>query len=289
MSATQSSKILLAGCGALGAAIGMALAEHHPVWGLRRSSNRVPAPLRGLQADLTQPQTLGPVLREDFEVVIYCLTPTTADDTGYRAAFVTGLDNLLNQLERRSHPPRHLFFISSSGVYHQNDDSWVNEDSPTQPSRFSGQRLLQGEQRLADSSIAGTSVRFSGIYGAGRSRFLDRVRDGWQPAPGPTPFTNRIHQDDCVGSLCHLVRRALQGEPLERLYLASDSEPARLAEVVEWIRSQTPCAPARPDSGSGGRRAGSKRCDNSRLLACGYRFRYPSFREGYAAMINAAP
>ncbi len=35
------------------------------------------------------------------------------------------------------------------------------------------------------------------------------------------------------------------------------------------------------------RRAGSKRCRNTRLLETGYRFRYPSFREGYGAMLRS--
>jgi hypothetical protein len=32
-------------------------------------------------------------------------------------------------------------------------------------------------------------------------------------------------------------------------------------------------------------RAGSKRCRNDRLLASGYEFRYPTFREGYTAVL----
>jgi hypothetical protein len=34
------------------------------------------------------------------------------------------------------------------------------------------------------------------------------------------------------------------------------------------------------------RRRASKRCDNAHLLASGYTFRYPSFREGYAQVIK---
>jgi hypothetical protein len=30
---------------------------------------------------------------------------------------------------------------------------------------------------------------------------------------------------------------------------------------------------------------GSKRCRNDRLLASGYAFRFPTFREGYAALL----
>ena len=38
---------------------------------------------------------------------------------------------------------------------------------------------------------------------------------------------------------------------------------------------------------AGPRRArGNKRCRNARLLASGYAFRYPTFREGYRAVIE---
>ena len=35
-----------------------------------------------------------------------------------------------------------------------------------------------------------------------------------------------------------------------------------------------------------GRSAGNKRCSNARLLATGFRFRYPSYREGYEALLR---
>jgi hypothetical protein len=36
------------------------------------------------------------------------------------------------------------------------------------------------------------------------------------------------------------------------------------------------------------RRAGSKRCSNRRLVDLGYKFKYPSYREGYQAIIGNA-
>jgi hypothetical protein len=30
----------------------------------------------------------------------------------------------------------------------------------------------------------------------------------------------------------------------------------------------------------------TRRCDNSRLLASGYQFKYPTFKEGYGSLIN---
>lgn len=283
-SATDKRRILLAGCGQLGTLIGLALAETHQVWGLRRNADQVPSPLKPLKADLLLPDTLEAVLPPDLDTVIYCLTPNQYDDAGYKAAFVTGLDNLLNTLERRERLPERVFFVSSTGVYHQNDDSWVDENSPTLPDRFSGKRLLEGEARLADSAIPGTAIRFSGIYGGQRRGLLEGVIAGRIAAGADTPFGNRIHEQDCVGVVRHLVSRLHGNQPIADCYLASDCEPVRQGDLVRWIRSQVPCQEPGPDARTLGR-AGSKRCDNGRLLASGYRFRFPSFREGYAEML----
>ena len=42
--------------------------------------------------------------------------------------------------------------------------------------------------------------------------------------------------------------------------------------------------PGTPDETADPERGGSKRCRNQRLLASGYEFRYPTFREGYSAV-----
>lgn len=283
-SATDKRRILLAGCGQLGSLIGLALAANHEVWGLRRDAGPIPKPLHALQADLLKPETLKQALPSDLDAVIYCLTPSQYDDAGYKAAFVTGLDNLLTLLEQRERPPAHVFFISSTSVYHQDDDSWVNEESPTEPDRFSGKRLLQGESRLSESPLPGTTIRFSGIYGGQRRGLLDRVKAGKVIAGTHTPFGNRIHEQDCVGVVAHLVDRLVKGLPLASRYLANDCEPVRQGDLVSWICSQTACAEPASDAKKLGR-AGSKRCDNRRLLESGYRFRYPTFREGYREML----
>lgn len=282
-SATDKQRILLAGCGQLGSLIGLALARNHQVWGLRRNAERIPQPLKPLQGNLLEPAALAAILPPELDTVIYCLTPAQYDDAGYKAAFVTALDNLLTILEQRARPPRRVFFISSTGVYHQDDDSWVDETSPTLPTRFSGRRLLEGEARLAQSPLASTSVRFSGIYGGQRRGLLEGIKAGRIAAATDTPFGNRIHEQDCVGVVAHLVARLAAGEPLAECYLASDCEPVRQGELVQWIRRQITCAEPVADARTLGR-AGSKRCSNQRLLESGYRFRYPGFREGYKAM-----
>jgi uncharacterized protein YbjT (DUF2867 family) len=71
---------------------------------------------------------------------------------------------------------------------------------------FSGRCIRAGEQLLWDSGWPAVVVRFGGIYGPGRTRLIDSVRDGSATRPaGPPIFTNRIHRDDCARVLEHLL------------------------------------------------------------------------------------
>ncbi|PHQ25601.1 NAD-dependent epimerase [Marinobacter guineae] len=286
MAITESSNlpvILVVGCGKLGGAIASRLKSSATLFGLRRNPDQVPEGVHGIGADVTRPETLRGKLPDNLDIVIYCLTPSSYDQQGYRDAYVSGLENLLRELGE--HPLKHLFFVSSTSVYSQDDDSRVDESSPANPARFSGEQILAGEQTALDSGHPATIIRFSGIYGPSRRRFLEEVQEGRMNPQSPAPFSNRIHEEDAAGAAAHLARLALSGTPLEPCYIASDCEPVRLDEVVDWVRHQMPCADPVPDARKGGR-AGSKRCNNERLLATGFQFRYPDFRAGYRAMIN---
>lgn len=275
--------ILIAGCGNLGGAIASMLKESAQVYGLRRTPENVPAGVEGVGADLTLPETLTGKLPENLDTVIYCLTPSSYDEQGYRDAYVNGLSNLLGVLGKGR--LKRLFFISSTSVYSQNDDSLVDESSPTSPSRVTGQQILAGEQVALDSGHPTTIVRFSGIYGPSRRRFLEEVIAGRMNPITPAPFSNRIHEADAAAVVNYLNGLALSGKPLDNCYVASDCEPVRLNEVVDWVRQQIPCAEPIAEARKGGR-AGSKRCNNQRLLQTGFSFRYPDFRAGYREMIE---
>ena len=279
----QLSRILVAGCGSLGGAIASRLGEDFTVYGLRRNADRVPEGVHPVKADLLDGDQLASVLPDNLDIVIYCLTPSQYDEAGYQNAFVNGLNNLLQALAGQ--PLKRLFFISSSSVYSQDDDTWVDETSTTAPARFSGEIILNGEEIVHASAHPATVVRFSGIYGPSRRRFLHAVMEGEMDPASPAPYSNRIHETDAAAAVEHLTRLALAGKPLEPCYLASDCEPARLDDVVSWVRAQLPCKAPGTEARKGGR-AGSKRCNNRRLLDSGFRFRYPDFRAGYGEMIE---
>ncbi len=281
----SAPRILVAGCGALGGDVARKLTADAEVWGIRRTASAIPEGVHPGPADLLDRQSLAAAVPEVPDIILYCLTPSSYDDAGYRAAYVDGLENLLTVTDTRN--LKRLFFISSSSVYGQDNDSEVDELSPVSPRRFSGQRILEGEEVALGSGLPTTVIRFSGIYGPGRGRFLEAVRNGELNPPSPGPYTNRIHEQDAAAVCVHLVKRALEGQPLEDCYLASDCEPARLDDVVHWIQQQVPCKPSAPDGRRGGR-GGSKRCNNQRLLDRGFKFAYPDYRAGYREMIEGA-
>ncbi len=282
------ARILIAGCGYVGGALGGRLAAlGHQVWGLRRRPAPLPRGVEPLTADLTVPRSLKE-LPGDLDVVFTMLSPGGSDDPHYRAAYVDATRVLLEALDRQRCRPRRLFFVSSTGVYAQSDGEWVDEASPTEPPHHAGRRLLEGEALAAAGPFPSTIVRFAGIYGPRRTSLIERVRSGSaRYRSAPVQWTNRIHREDCAGVLAHLM----QLEAPEPLYLGVDCEPASDRAVLEWLAGALGAPAPRPASAderpSRGAR-GSKRCRNARLLGSGYAFRYPSFREGYRELIGAA-
>jgi nucleoside-diphosphate-sugar epimerase len=277
------ARILIAGCGYVGSKLAEILAgDGHEVWALRRGEAPAPTGARTIRADLLDVDRLR-ALPSGIEVAFYTASAGGGDDRAYRSAYVDGLRYLLAALD--SHPIRRILYTSSTGVYAQSGGEWVDEDSAAEPEHFSGRRLLEGEHLLLGSRFPATVVRLAGIYGPGRSRLVERVRQGDAVIPGRTPvYANRIHRDDCALVLRHLMTL----ESPAPLYAGADHEPADLATVLRWIADRLGVSPPRIEAAETGARYGrasSKRVRNERLLASGYRFRYPTFREGYGELI----
>lgn len=275
--------VLIAGCGYVGTALGSLLAaDGHTVWALRRHPAILPPDVRQIAADLTVPETLQ-VLPPAIEWVFYTAAPDVHDDAAYQRIYVEGVRNLLHALTERRVHPRRIFLTSSTGVYGESSGAWVDEESPATPHGFSGVRLLEGERLLLEGPFPATILRLGGLYGPGRASLVEQVRRGESPI-----YFNRIHRDDVVGALRHLM---MLPRPAA-LYLGVDHEPTPLSVVLDWLAEALGAPPTRREGSSeirAPRHPANKRCRNARLLASGYAFRYPTFREGYAALLTPGP
>ncbi|WP_370293780.1 SDR family oxidoreductase [Thalassolituus sp.] len=277
------ARILVVGTGDIGGHLaGQMAAEGHEVFGVRRSDKPVAEGVTVISADVADPETLTG-LPDNVDILVYSVAAPVFSKEGYHNYYVKGLKNVLKSLKGQN--VKHAFFVSSSSVYHQMDAEWVDETSETQPSSFAGKEMLAAEEALLKSDIAGTVVRFTGIYGPGRTRMIEQARHGGYCDPEPAVWTNRIHRDDCVGVLHFLITKALSGDKLDTIYLATDDEPATLFDVLEWMKDRIGDVDPDKDVGEVSRRA-NRRCSNKRLRALGYDFRYTNYRDGYDVMLT---
>lgn len=281
------ARTLIVGCGYVGSVLAAELvAEGQAVFGLRRSDAPLPDGVARVRADVSRPIAAG-VLPSELDAVVYAVAAKSRDEAVYRAAYVDGLGHVLDALLAAGAVPRRVVFTSSTAVYGQHGGEWVDEAAPTQPKAFSGRILLEAEARLAEAPIETVSLRLGGIYGPGRTSRLRAVAQGKVSVRAGAPhYTNRIHRDDAASAIKHL----LHVPTLPAIVLGVDDEPADERVVIEWMAAALGAAPPRvvaPEEATPPR-AGSKRCRNTLLRSLGYAFRYPTFRDGYATLLDEA-
>ena len=271
-------RILIIGCGYIGLPLGKTLAGlEHEVHGIRRSKFSA-QDITTHALDITQHGALDG-LPNNFDWVINTVSSSRGDLEAHRAVFVNGTRHLLDWLGESS---THLLFTSSTSVYGQLDGSWVDEHSATKPNGGTGVHLLETEEMLLTSPQPATVLRVAGIYGPGRG-FLFRsfVNGESVPSGGDKRWLNMIHRDDVISAILTTMKL----EP--GIYNVADDEPITQRAFLEWLvnRLGKPMPPEGEKAPSK-RTVTNKRVRNTKLKAVGWMLRFPTFREGYEALIR---
>lgn len=280
-------KILIAGCGWLGTALGEQLAESgREVIGLRRDASKLPPSLVPLAADLGDARSLREALAPhaaSIDTLVYAAGSNGRDDASYALAYDEGVARVIEALEAA--PLERALFTSSTAVYDVADGE-VDEESEVHHAghaRF----LLAGERRM-QGLPKGVAFRLAGLYGPGRTRLVQSVHEGTlgrdgraahqAGAPGGRDrYTNRIHRDDAARAIAHLLALPSPAP----VYVGVDEEAAPLSEVAAFLAARLGVsAPALEAPPRG------KRCSSRRLRASGFVFALPSYREGYPAIVD---
>lgn len=284
--------VLIAGCGDLGTEVGLRFARlGHTVVGLRRNATMLPAEIFGQAVDLS---TTKPVIPGDTEFVVVAISAGSPTVEAYRAAYLKGLGNLLDALATHDENSagvthRRVLLVSSTAVYDVNDGSRVDEQTPANAKPGTDSIVLDAERMLHQRLPTATVLRLAGIYGPGRERLIDQVRGGAQLS-AQSRHTNRIHRDDAAAAIVHLL---LRPEPPAPLYLGVDNAPVTANEVVTFLAAELGLpaptlkpkpAPSEPETRES-QRGGDKLLSNQLLLQTGFTFSYPSYREGYRALL----
>jgi len=260
------------------------LARGWQVGGLRRSVEQLPPGVDPIAADLGDARMPQAWPQHSPDYLVYCVAASQHDEAGYQAAYVEGLRNVLAWLAAGGQRPRRLLFVSSSSVFAQKDGEWIDETAATEPEGYSGRVMLEAERLALESGIPASIVRLTGIYGPGREWLLSQVRQGYRVAEEPPLYGNRIHAEDAASLLAFLLHKDADGVALDDCYIGVDDDPAPLADVVAWLRAYMGVTEWSQEQRV--RRTGSKRCSNARVRALGWVPAYPSYKEGYTAILQ---
>jgi nucleoside-diphosphate-sugar epimerase len=191
-----------------------------------------------------------------------------------------------------------LGYLSTTNVYGDHGGGWVDERTPVTPSGVRGKRRAEAEAGWLDlSRRSGLPVhifRLAGIYGPGRSA-LDGLKNGTaRRVAKPGQVFSRIHVEDLAAVLLASIARPRPGA----IYNVCDDEAAAPDEVVAHAASLLGVTPPPLEDFAHAKLSPMARSfydDNKRVSnrlikdELGVALRYPTYREGLAALSRATP
>ncbi|MGB7756595.1 MAG: SDR family oxidoreductase [Salinisphaera sp.] len=285
MTAESGASTLIIGCGDTGVRLAArAVATGEDVLGVVRSAESAArvrsVGARALCLDLDAEVGTLPACRR----LLYSVPPSRDGDTDERMRRV---------LAAMPAVPAHVVYISTSGVYGDCGDDWVDESRAAAPTTSRARRRVNAEQQIAAWASHAVILRVPGIYGPGRLP-IDRVLAG-EPVLADTAggWTNRVHIDDLAG----MAWRVATEQPRHTIYNACDGTPTRREAYYDTLAElMATSAPPKIDWAEARERfsavrlsflAESRRLSNARLLAdTGYRLVFPDYRDGLVASLR---
>ncbi len=277
-------RILIAGAGYLGFALAESLFRS-PLDYEVYLARRTPFDSEGFKTiacDFSEASSLRDL--PEVDAIYYAVSADGATETAYERAYSLGVKNLIDHYKSRSIRPK-FYFSSSTSVYAAKAGEIVTEDRSEVSSEGMSRFIVAGERSVLTSGFEGAVLRYGGIYGPDRTSFLRRVRDGLEVlTPNADHFMNRIHRDDAIGIVAFLLRLEDQGM---KLINAVDLEPTKRDEVITWILSQSHTESAEyPKDFTQEPTRNHRRVLSAKLQALGYRYVYPSYKEGYKELLS---
>lgn len=279
--------IFIVGCGYLGervaAKISSAGIETHAL--TRQKERAQQFQHQGWQAhvgDWLEPTSLSNLPRVD--TLLIAVTHRAIEGIPPDQTHISGLSNLLASLPQ---PLPRVVYISTTGVYSQDDGGWVNEDSPCEPSRPGGVAALAAERWLLEELGPQqlTILRMAGLYGPDRIPNAERMRLRAALNPYDSSYLNLIHIDDAA----EYSKEALLIKHPHTCYLVADGTPIPRSEYYQFLLEFLGIDPHSLDTpatatASPRRSESNKRIDTSRLRGdFSYACRFTDFREGIRA------
>jgi nucleoside-diphosphate-sugar epimerase len=189
-------------------------------------------------------------------------------------------------------------YLSTTGVYGDRAGGWVDEATAPAPGQPRSQRRLFTEEAWRAAAMGRFALdifRVAGIYGPGRSAFDDLRAGHARRTHKPGHAFGRIHVEDIAAAVLAAMARPPEAA---RVLNLTDDLPAESAEVVEYAAQLLGVAPpplldyaaAAPGMSEMARSfwAENRRVANTATKAAlSLEWRYPTYREGLAAILRS--
>jgi len=268
-------QVLLVGFGKLGQAIANNIKNKHQLTVVKRSHVSAETDIAFIHHDM-RTKTPCSLLNKHFDDVIVCVTPNGRNKVAYQDIYLDGVLPFCKNIQTD-----HIWFVSSSAVYEQNDGETVDEKTNCSPKNFNGEILLKCENEILKHTqkhqVKATMLRLSGIYGGNRRHLINLIEDGYYPEK--LHYTNRIHQEDAANIISALIDKNVN----ESIINVCDNYPATLTEIADFIRSNihlqtkqpwpTPLEP-------------NKQISNALLKTYFTDFKYPTYKQGFTESLE---
>ncbi|WP_201591589.1 SDR family oxidoreductase [Psychrobacter fozii] len=179
--------------------------------------------------------TLTAQVLQGFTHIAIIVTPDEYSASGYHNSYLAICQHLANLAENLTNLER-IVFISSTGVYGQDNGEWIDEHTvPVTPTREASKVILQAEQALQQGFGAkAVVIRPSGIYGRERLMRLRKAREPQKEPVAASHWSNRIMDRDLV----NIIANVLTMDSPEPIYLATDYAPVTTLELSVWLSQQ---------------------------------------------------
>ncbi|MEO1165701.1 MAG: SDR family oxidoreductase [Chloroflexota bacterium] len=125
-------------------------------------------------------------------------------------------------------------YLSTTGVYGNQDGAWVDESTPVAPSNQRGKRRVLAEEQWLkwgqETRVATHIFRLSGIYGAYRNA-LSKVRAGTaRRIQIDNHYFSRIHVED----IATVLQASIASPHAGSIYNLADDMPSPAADVTTY-------------------------------------------------------
>ncbi|WP_296245839.1 MULTISPECIES: SDR family oxidoreductase [unclassified Psychrobacter] len=172
---------------------------------------------------------------QGFTAIAIIVTPNEYSISGYNNSYLAISQHLATLANKLSNLVR-IVFISSTGVYGQDNGEWIDENTaPVTPEREASQVILQAEQVLqqgfGDKAII---IRPSGIYGRERLMRLRKAKEKQKEPVAAEHWSNRIMDRDLVT----VIAKVMTIDRPRSIYIATDYLPVTTFELGTWLSKQ---------------------------------------------------